>query len=93
MTEKNIQRKIVRLYIQNIKGITDFETATIKSIREDAMEAFVLTKKDSVELEEILNIDIHTSKILLPYIKKIISQPSVDRTEYIIDAIDFSLNF
>jgi hypothetical protein len=93
MTEKDIQRKIIRLYIDRVKEIVNFETASLESIKEGATQAFVSTKKDAIELEEILNIEICTSKILLPYIKKFISQPSVEKSEFIIDAIDFSSNF
>lgn len=93
MTEKDIQSKIVRLYIDNLKEKVDFDKDSISLTRDKIVNCFVSSRKDVLELEEILSIDISISKVLSPYIKKIMKQPSTERVEYMIDIIDFSLNF
>lgn len=93
MTEKDIQSKVVRLYIDNLKQKVDFENDTLTEARTKATLCLPSSRRDVLEFEDILSKDISLYNTLAPYIKKIMAQPSIERMEYMVDAIDFTLNF
>lgn len=93
MTQQRIKEKVSRLYFDIVKESINFEEDDVDLAKKKAIDAIVKTEKYVWELEDTLGVTISYSTILLPHIKKIIAQPSLEKIEYILDAIDFSLNF